>query len=112
MTVNELLKVLKGGCPYVRIIDDSKVKYHNRPDEGVLMCSFLDDHFPETWDPYRDKQVVKFICNHEVHHPQYKELGLFPPFRPDLTCEYVFKDIKQKTYYDIFINMEDGDGAN
>ena len=118
MKVKELLDVLKGGVPTVRIIDNNlfeklsaeRKATWQKPDEAVIDCVYLDrtvlSDFAMT--KFYDYEVTHFVVVHEVHHKQYQERGLIPPFRPDLTAEYDLKDLKQKTYYDIYINYLPG----
>lgn len=118
MKVIELLEVFKGGVPTVRIIDNirflelnKQAKAHwQRPDEAVLQCVYLDNGILSDLElaKFYNYEVKHFAVVHEVSHKQYKERGLIPPFRPDLTAEYDLKDLKQKTYYDIYIDYLPG----
>lgn len=114
MTVKELLKIWKeNGVPTVRIIDANAPQDNNRQTNGVMICEFLDrlSHSMYIWQPFADCEVKRFQVTHEVSHKRYKELGLIPPFRPDLTAEYSFTDLRQKTYHDIYIDgATAGDG--
>lgn len=114
MRLEDFFNLVDGNIPTVRIIDaelfaqlskESKAHYQ-RPDGAVLECSYLDHTvFREiNFGKWFDCEVVHFCCVHEIHHKDYERLGLIPPFRPDLTCEYEFKDLKQKTYYDIYVD--------
>lgn len=114
MKVKELLEVLKGGVPTVRIINNIKFQELNkqakahwqRPDEAVIECEYLDNTILTdfAFTKFYDYEVKHFVVVHEVSHKRYEELGLIPPFRPDLTVEYDLKDLNQKTYYDIYID--------
>lgn len=118
MKVRDFLNVLGGGIPHIRFIDNNKFinkKLHaQRPDEAVIECVWLDKTplYDETVGKYLDMEVMHFCVVHEVSHKQYKELGLLPPFRDDLTAEYAFEDIQQKTYYDIYINYAEKENFN
>ena len=106
MTVKDFLKILSGSIPTVRIIDANVPRDNNRNDAGVMACEFL-DHLSThdgTWRAFEDCEVLHFAVTHEVSHKEYKERGLIQPFRPDLTAEYEIGDLKQKTYYDIYID--------
>lgn len=109
MKVYELLEVLQGGIPTVRIIDANAPQDNNRDMKGVLLCDFLDNlsHKMLNWQKYRDFDVTRFKVQHEVSHKRYKELGLIPPYRPDLTAEYELGELNQKTYYDIYIDYHE-----
>ena len=104
--VKDLLEILQGGIPTVRIIDANVPQDHNRDNDGVMACEYLDRIALNKcyWRPFEDCEVVRFKVTHEVSHKLYKEKGLIPPFRPDLTAEYELGDLKQKTYYDIYID--------
>lgn len=113
MKVSELLEVLTGGIPTIRIIDANAPQDNNRVVNGVMLCEYLDrlSHAMEIWRPFADCEVKHFRVSNEVSHKQYKELGLVPPFKPELTAEYSFADLQVKVYYDIFIDGSTaGDG--
>ena len=114
--LSDFLEILQGGVPTTRLIDNElfeelrqQGKAHwQRPDMAVLFTAYLDKTplFYERFGKYLDCEVVHFDTIHEVTHKQYKEKGLLPPFKPELMAEYDFKEIQQKTYYDIYINTE------
>ena len=113
MKVIDFLNILEGGIPTVRIIDANVPVDHNRDNSGVMACAFLDSILKNTheWAAFENCEVVRFSVCHEVSHKRYKELGLIPPFRPDLTAEYELSKLQQKTYYDIYIDGSTaGDG--
>lgn len=118
MKVRDLLDVLDVGIPHIRFIDTNKflkLKLHvQRPDEAVIESIFLDktSFYKGTVEKYLEMEVMHFCVVHEVSHRQYKELGLLPPYRDDLTAEYVFQDIQQKTFYDIYINYVEKENFN
>lgn len=109
MTVKDFLGIWKqSGAPYARIIDANAKKDANRPENGAGVmfggwCTELPS-FKGEWEKYEDCEVLKFYVTHEVSHKKYKELGLIPPYRRDITAEYEIGDLKQKTYYDIVID--------
>ena len=39
----------------------------------------------------------------EVRHKEFRERGLFPPYEPEITRMYEFKDLTVFLYYDIYI---------
>ena len=106
MKVKDFLKILQGGAPTVRIIDANVPHDNNSTMGGVMLCEYLDAISSQMglWSPFEDCEVLRFRVSHEVSHKQHKELGLIPPFRPDLTAEYDIGDLSQKTYYDIYID--------
>lgn len=106
MKVKDFIKVLYGGIPTIRIIDANVPQNNNRQTDGVMLCEYLDrlSTHMGIWKPFEDCEVVRFQVAHEVSHKRYEELGLIPPFRPDLTAEYEIGELKQKTYYDIYID--------
>ena len=118
MKTRELLEILQGGAPTIRIIDNNlfeKLKAEakanwNRPDEAVLECGYLDRGILSDmkYMKFYEYDVTHFKVTHEIHHREYADRGLMPPFRPDITAEYEFKDLKQTTYYDIYINYLPG----
>lgn len=105
MKVRELLEILKSGVPVVRIID-SKRPATRTDNSGVLFCDYLAELSmnESRLTKYFDYTVTRFHINNEISHKQYKELGLLPPFRPDLTAEYSLSDVQIKVYYDIYID--------
>lgn len=113
MTVKDFLEVLQGAIPTVRIIDANVPRDHNRSDAGVMFCEYLDSIAKrnDLFKPFEDCEVKHFNVTLEVSHKKYKELGLIPPYRPDLTAEYEIGDLNQKIYYDIYIDgVTAGDG--
>ena len=118
MKVRDLLNVLDVGIPHLRFIDSNKflnMKLHiQRPDEAVIECVYLDKTplYKGTVEKYLEMEVMHFCVIHEVSHKQHKELGLLPPYKESLTAEYVFKDIQQKTFYDIYINYVEKENFN
>ncbi|MCM1218069.1 MAG: hypothetical protein NC548_26585 [Lachnospiraceae bacterium] len=94
MKVIDLLEVCKG-APYVRIIAGNQ-------DGEVLADGY---NTPVEFDliPYHDALVLEFYARYETRHKKFAELGLLPPYRPDLTAQYEFADIKQTLYYDIIV---------
>lgn len=99
MKVIDLLKIFKG-APYVRIIAG------NRNGE-ILAGGYGVDYshvgLKSELAPYYDALVLEFFARFETRHKKYKELGLMPPYRPDITAQYEFSDIKQTVYYDIIV---------
>ena len=107
MKVKDLLDVIKdSGIPAVRIRDKNVPQGNNRDNAGVMLCEYLDNlsHKMNVWQPFADCEVLQFKVNLEVSHKLYKEKGLIPPFRPDLTPEYSFSDLNVKLYYDVYID--------
>jgi len=106
MKVKDFLQILKGGIPTIRVIDANVPKISRNDSNGVMACEYLDniEMFKNQLIQFMDCEVLHFNITHEVSHKNYKKLGLIPPFRPDLTPEYMFRDLMQKTYYDIHID--------
>ena len=50
-----------------------------------------------------DPEVVRFQAHPEIRHREYKERGLLPPFEPEITRQYEFKDLTIFLYYDIYV---------
>jgi len=50
-----------------------------------------------------DPEVVHFGAGLEIRHKEYKSRGLMPPYEPELTRQYEFKDLTVFLYYDIYI---------
>lgn len=99
MKVIDLLKICKG-APYVRIIAG------NRDGEilaGGYAATFDLTGLKTELTPYYDVPVIEFFARFETRHKKYDELGLLPPYRPDITAQYEFSDIKQTLYYDIIV---------
>lgn len=43
------------------------------------------------------------VAHMEVRHKEFRERGLFPPYEPEITRMYEFKDLTVFLYYDIYI---------
>ncbi len=50
-----------------------------------------------------DPPVVHFGAKLEIRHREYKIRGLMPPYEPELTRQYEFKDLTVFLYYNIYI---------
>ena len=63
MKVYELLEVLQGGIPTVRIIDANVPQDNNRDMKGVLLCDFLDNlsHKMLSWQQGRGVSFPKWL---------------------------------------------------
>ena len=51
----------------------------------------------------KDPEVIRFVAFPEIRHREFKERGFFPPYEPDITRMYEFKDLTMVLYYDIYI---------
>lgn len=51
----------------------------------------------------KDPEVTRLIAHVEIRHKKFKERGLFPPYEPEITRMYEFKDMTIFLYYDIYI---------
>ncbi len=99
MKVIDLIKICKG-APYVRIIAG------NRDGEilaGGYAATYELSGLDSELTPYFDALVLEFFARFETRHKKYNELGLLPPYRPDITAQYEFAEIKQTLYYDIIV---------
>ena len=107
MKLSEQLKVIST-TDRIRII---KGKRGNRepqfdPDVKILYCGYMGSmEYAEGKTEFlaEDPEVVRMVANIETRHKQFKERGLFPPYEPEITRMYEFKDMTIFLYYDIYI---------
>lgn len=107
MKLSEQLKVI-ATSNRIRIIQG---KHGNRdpeldPNLKILYCGYLASiQYADASTEFlaRDPEVVHMIAYMEVRHRQFKERGLFPPYEPEITRMYEFKDLTIFQYYDIYI---------
>lgn len=107
MKLSEQLKVI-ATIDRIRII---RGKHGNReaqfdPDVQILYCGFMGMlQYADAATEFlaQDPEVIRVIAHMEIRHKEYKERGLFPPYEPELTRMYEFKDLTVFLYYDIYI---------
>ena len=54
-------------------------------------------------EPIMGNYVSKIVTDTEVRHKAWKKKGYEPPLEPEVTPDYEFKDLEQKTYLKIYI---------
>lgn len=109
MRLSEQLKVMEP-TDRIRIIQG---EHGNRepqfdPDVKILYCGFIgliQYVDSETAFLAQDPEVVRMTAHMEIRHKQYKELGLFQPYEPEITRMYEFKDLTIFLYYDLYIKI-------
>lgn len=107
MKLSEQLKVITT-TNRIRII---RGKHGNReaqfdPDVQILYCGYMGSlEYAENKTEFlaRDPEVVRMIAHMEIRHKKYEECGLLPPYEPEITRMYEFKDLTIFLYYDIYI---------
>ena len=65
--------------------------------------SMLEYHAGQTDFLLDDPEVGRIIFHPEIRHKNFKELGLFSPYEPELTRMYEFSDLTMFLYYDIYL---------
>lgn len=107
LRLSQLLEVINEGAR-IRIIRGRRGNREPQfePGNKILFCnykcmlSYSDDATAFLAD---DPQVKEIVFNQEIRHKEYRERGLFPPYEPELTREYEFKDLTVFLYYDVYI---------
>lgn len=107
MKLSEQLKVI-ATTDRIRII---RGKHGNReaqfdPGVRILYCGYMESlEYAENKTEFlaQDPEVVRMVAHMEIRHKQYEERGLFPPYEPEITRMYEFKDLTIYLYYDIYI---------
>ena len=106
MKLSEQLSVIEG-TNRVRIIRGQRTTGDPEMDRNcqILFCNYKDLLQYEFDAEYlkEDPEVKRLIANMEVKHKEYEQRGLFPPYEPELTRMYEFKDLTIFLYYDIYI---------
>lgn len=107
MRLSEQLKVLLPS-DRIRIIrgDRGNGDPGIEPDSRILYCGYigmLQHTGAETECLAQDPEVIHLCANVEIRHKEYKERGLLPPYEPDITRMYEFKDLTETLYYDVYI---------
>lgn len=107
MKLSEQLKVI-ATTDRIRIIKGERGNREPQFDPGVqiLYCGFmglLEYTEDKTEFLARDPEVARMVAHMEVRHKKFKERGLFPPYEPEITRMYEFKDMTIFLYYDIYI---------
>lgn len=107
MRLSEQLKVI-ATTDRIRIIQG---EHGNRepqfdPDVKILYCGYMGSlEYAENKTEFlaRDPEVARMVAHMEVRHKEFRERGLFPPYEPEITRMYEFKDLTVFLYYDIYI---------
>lgn len=107
MKLSEQLKAIST-TDRIRIIQG---RHGNRepqfdPDIRILYCGFMGSiqYGNETTEFLsQDPEVARMVAHMEIRHKQYDERGLLPPYEPEITRMYEFKDMTIFLYYDIYI---------
>lgn len=107
MKLSELLDAIDPSDT-VRII---KGKCGNRepdldPDVEIIFAHYKDmlQYYPAAVAMLEANPEVKRLCVFpEIRHRKWKELGLIPPYKPEISTQYEFKDMEIRRYRDIYI---------
>lgn len=107
MKLSEQLKVIEP-TDRIRIIQG---KHGNRepqfdPDVRILYCGYKDSmYYADASMEFleHDPEVAHMVAHTEVRHKEFRERGLIPPYEPEITRMYEFKDLTIFLYHDIYI---------
>lgn len=107
MKLSEQLKVIVP-TDRIRIIQGKRGNRDPEYDPGnkILYCGWmgqLQHTDAETEFLTLDPEVVRMIAHMEIRHKEFRERGLMPPYEPEVTRMYEFKDMTIFLYYDIYI---------
>lgn len=107
MKLSEQLEVISPSAR-IRIIRGQMVGADPAIDRNteILFCNYkgmLQHTDSSTEWLTSDPLVVQFRAGMEIRHKEYKSRGLLPPYEPELTRQYEFKDLTVFLYYDIYI---------
>ncbi len=107
MRLSEQLKVI-ATTDRIRIIKGERGNREPQFEPGVqiLYCGFMGSvQYEDSATEFlaRDPEVVRMVAHTEIRHKKFKERGLFPPYEPEITRMYEFKDLTLFLYYDIYI---------
>lgn len=95
------IRIIEGNRGNKDVSEDSNLKILYSGYKSLL--SFTEElQFLE-----KDPEIIRFIATPEIRHKQYKELGLIPPYEPDISRMYEFKDLTLFIYYDIFLKRKE-----
>ena len=97
MKLSEILSVI-GNAERIRLFGKGQTEPFFTEYKGNIELLKSRDEFIED-----DPEVVRLQAHPEIRHREYKEHGLIPPFEPDITRQYEFKDLTLFLYYDIFL---------
>ena len=101
MTDMDRIRIIEGKKGNREPGQDPECKVIFNGYKGMLMY-----HRDERQVILMDPKVVRLSCCPEVRHSKYKELGLMPPYDPEVTRMYEFSDMTVFLYYDIYIGKE------
>ena len=115
MKLSEILSVLDS-ADRIRIIDGKRGNTYQEMDPNVKILysgykSMIEYHRGETDFLLDDPEVGKLVAHPEIKHKDYEELGLLPPYEPDITRMYEFSDLTMFLYYDIYLFRKEEQGA-
>lgn len=107
MRLSEQLKVI-ATTDRIRIIQGKRGNREPQFDPGVkiLYCGYMRSlEYAENKTEFlaQDPEVARMVAHMEVRHKESRERGLFPPYEPEITRMYEFKDLTVFLYYDIYI---------
>ncbi len=107
MKLSELLNII-GTADRIRIIDGYPGNKEVQFDKDLTVLysgykSMIEYHAGQTDFLLEDPEVGRLICHPEIRHKDFAELGLFPPYEPELTRMYEFQDMTMFIYYDIYL---------
>lgn len=106
MKLSEQLKVISPP-DRIRIIQGKRG--NREPDQDpnvkILYCGYVGslEYTEEREFLAQDPEVVQLVASLEIRHRQHKERGLMPPYEPEITRLYEFRDLTVFLYYDIYI---------
>lgn len=109
MKLSEQLKVI-ATTDRIRIIQGQRGNREPQfnPDVRILYCGNMGSlEYSEDKTDFlaQDPEVNRMVAHMEVRHKQFKERGLIPPYEPEITRMYEFKDLVVFLYYDIYITI-------
>lgn len=107
MKLSEQIKVL-AETDRIRIIQGKRGNSEPQfdPNVKILYCGYIGLlHYADERTAFLEKhpEVTRLIAHVEIRHKKFKERGLFPPYEPEITRMYEFKDMTIFLYYDIYI---------
>ena len=107
MRLSEILSVIEGS-DRIRIIEGKRGNREPQYDPGVKIlysgyASMVAYHSDTDAYLERDPEVRRVVASQEIRHKEFKERGLLPPYEPEITRMYEFKDLTIFLYYDIYI---------
>lgn len=107
MRLSEQLKVIST-MDRIRIIQGKRGNRdpEHDPDAKILFCDYMGSlQYADAKTEFltRDPEVVRMVAHMEIRHKKFRDRGLMPPYEPEVTRMYEFKDLTIFLYYDIYI---------